>query len=651
MLADDLVSGPEALEARVRYGDGAWSAWGALGEQPDVEPGAPVEAEVRDEAGNLGRASAGLVRGLPREAEGACACRAVGGSGSSGGLGWLLLLVGAVALRLRRRGLVGGLGRLGAALLLLGPLLLTVGCECSTPIDGPDLGPVAPTCDPACEPADPPLTSIGETCCEAEDRCVAYDLETLCDPGFTCVGDALVVDGACGVTCASCEPLPPLEAGLLATHLDAVRAEDGAIYLSGYSIGVPDAEVAYGDLVFGRVSPEEQEVTWEVVDGVPDGPVVGDPNGWRGGVRSAGPDVGRWTSIAEREGTFFLAYRDHDGAALRMAVGVPGAFAVHEVDARGDSGRYASLVLRGGIPALAYLRIERGLEGGQVLGTVQVATALVPTPAGPEDWERTEVASAVMPCRAELCSSGERCLARGPCVVPTDDCDPACAGATVCSAGVCEPRLDPGLIEDLPPAFGLFTSLAVAPDGGLGVVWYDRTAGDLYGARLGEDGWGTPFLIDGASRGGGDRGLAADLAIDGAGTWHIAYVDGTAEALRYARVEPDGTTISELVDDGRTADGVSAFTDGRHLVGDDAAIAVLTDGTVRIVYQDATTQDLAAATRSDVNTWNISRIDTDQATGFHLAQVTGDGSSEVVTFWRGLDAGSSIGGVRVIPLD
>src|SRR5690606_33090997 len=98
----------------------------------------------------------------------------------------------------------------------------------------------------------------------------------------------------------------------------------------------------------------------------------------------------------------------------------------------------------------------------------------------------------------------------------------------------------------------------------------------------------TTQVIDGGGSEPSDVGIGTTLAIDGNGSWHLAYVDGYDESLKYARLGPDGSVASiEVVDDGVTVDG-APFADGRHIVGDDASILVGGNGDVRIAYQDAT---------------------------------------------------------------
>jgi len=495
--------------------------------------------------------------------------------------------------------------------------------------------------------ANPPTVTAGSICCESTDVCAMYDTDALCEPGFFCDPMNVVLDESCTPSCTECEPKPALGPGGLATYLDVVVDDAQAVHLSGYNAGVGPSGADYGDLVFGTWS--ETGVTWEIVDGAPSTPITNDPSGWRGGVSAAGPNVGQWTSIVEAEGSFLISYYDVDDGDLEVAAGGPGAWVTHTVDEAGDAGRYSSMVLDGGVPTIAYLRMTESAETpGVVQGAVLVATANVANPASAADWTITEVASAVMPCRASLCETGT-CIEAGQCVTPTSDCDAECAGGEVCFMGSCSATVPANFVEDMPPAYGLYTSLATTPSG-LALVFYDRTAGNVYGVAYDGASWGAPFLIDGYAVGDpniGDCGQGADLFVDDAGTWHVVYIDGAEETLRYAVVDPSGTvTSTEVVDDGSTSDGETRFDDGRHIIGDDASVIVDAGGAVRVVYQDATAGTAVAAVRG-TDGWAIARIDTEGHTGYWLEQELAGSSIYIATHWRERGGRALDSGVRV----
>jgi hypothetical protein len=651
--AQDLITPEESLRYRFRVQGGEWSAWDTsptfdLGTW--VLDGGLVEVEVVDEAGNVGSASMPLIRGVPDpNRSGGCDCRIAAKRSGTETLTALctLLLLGTLLVRRRRperRGLRGAaaLGAAAAALVLLD------GCNCG--------GPQALPCNDECVAAMPPATA-GSICCERTNECVAYDLDALCMPGFTCPPAHVTLDAMCGVSCSMCERKPPLDPGLLATDLDLVVTADGEIYLSGYSPGVPPSMPRYGDLVFGEVDPASGAVRWEIVDGAPTSPIVADPSGWRGGVSAAGPDVGRWTAMADSGTALYIAYYDATNGALKVAIGAPGAWRTHTVDDAGDAGRYASIaLLEGGIPAIAYLRIEPATDGsGQVVSSVRVATARSAMPSSATDWTIVEVASRPMACRPQFCEGrGERCLASGRCVTPGSGCSPACGANEVCVAGSCQAALPDNYVEDLPPAYGLYTQLARTADG-LALVWYDRGGGNLYGAAMSAGAWGPPFLIDGYARMAdpavervGDSGLGVSLAVDGAGVWHVAYVDGAEEVLRYAQIRGGMVVLRETIDDGST-DGMSRHADGRHIVGDDSSIVVTPSGEVRVAYQDATAHHLMLATRpAGGGNWTVRVLDDANHTGFWVEQQLVGDTSYVATWWRQTMRTGSPNGVRVL---
>ncbi len=641
--ASDLISPESALRYRFRFPDGDWSEWQSSARIETDElllDGGELGIEVIDEAGNVGRAAFPLVRGVPNpDANGGCACSAGPGAGtaSPSRFGILLGLVLAFAV-IRRRGS-------GAFLSIALMVFWTAGCECG--------GRMSVPCNDLCFPAVPPSTTDGEMCCESTNMCVAYDVDALCMSGFTCPIANLVLDSACEISCDECVRKPPLDPGMLATDLDLVITRDGDTYVSGYSPGVPP-NTRYGDLVVGDVSATG-EITWEIVDGSPTGPVTNDPQSWRAGVSAPGDDVGRWTSMADSGETLYIAYYDVTHRALRLAMGGPGAWTVQTVDDTADSGRYPSLVLLDdGTPMIAYLRIGAGSDGsGRLESSVQVALARSATPATAADWTIQEVASSDMACRPEFCDDAAQvCLKSGSCVVPTTDCAAPCDSDEACVLGACVGRLETGHVDDLLPAYGLYINLARTTTG-LALIYYDRGRGNLWGAELPSlDGvWGTPLLIDGYALNQpehGDSGLGASLFIDPSGRWHVAYVDGTEEALRYVSISSGVVGTPETVDRGET-DGTAPHSDTRHMVGDDASIVVTDGGEIRIVYQDATSQRLMLARRpSSGGSWAISVLDREDATGFWAIQKLVGTTSHIATFWRRESRTGSTNGVRVL---
>src|SRR5262249_53720419 len=148
--------------------------------------------------------------------------------------------------------------------------------------------------------------------------------------------------------------------------------------------------------------------------------------------------------------------------------------------------------------------------------------------------------------------------------------------------------------------------------GGFGLAFYDRTNGNMIVATNASGAW-TQTIVDGqmGDTDTGDMGIGATLFIDDSGDWHVAYVDGWAETLRYATIKGGTKVVTpELVDDGL---GVPPdhFDDGQHLVGDDANIFVTSSGEVHITYQDATAGTLhhaVGAPSGDAHMWKVSLV-------------------------------------------
>ena len=602
LTANDLVS-PNSLEYRIRNANAAWSPWARLADAVVVDSPADsgLEAEVRDESGNVGAAREALIRGVPNPAGGGCGCAVPGQSSHHGGplaAGGLLLLLGVVLGRRRRRSVRPGsrVKRMLARLPLLA-LALTLplgGCDCgggNNPVldGGPD-----------------------GTMPDAGD----------CDGG-------------------TCMPPPAaLDPGQLATYLDMMAQSDGTLVLSGYSAGRPP-RTAYGDLVVGTWNAASSAVDWQIVDGVPaDAAVTGAPDGWRGGVGLPGDDVGQWSSIGESGGALQVSYYDKTNSALKFAsgsAGPDGTWSVHVVDDEGNAGRFTSLAhTPDGRPTIAYLSIvEPATLPGRPISRARVALANSASPAATTDWTLTDVTTQEIDCRPQYCPDGSACADTGECVTPTTDCAAACASGEECVAGACAAVLPDPYVEDLPRATGLYNSLVTTSDG-LALVFYDRTLGDLYGAVWDGTAWGAPFLIDGYTRADpdtGDSGLSADLFIDATGTWHVVYVDGAEEVLRYAKVEAGVVTAREAVDDGST-DGTALHTDGRHIVGDGASIVVTAGGEVRVAYQDATSQNAMFARRDASGSWTVSVLDGEDSTGYWTRQALVGTSSYVAEWWR-----------------
>ena len=528
------------------------------------------------------------------------------------------------------------------ASMLLGALLLAssaaMGCSCSEP-PGMTHGD-APTvaCGGTCVAATGPAAPMGQVCCEMTQMCVDYDVNALGMPGFTCPVDMVMLDATCHVSCGHCIERPPLNPGFLAQDLDFVITATGEQFVSGYSPGNPPS-TNYGDMVVATVpSGDVGMITWSIADGAPATPVTASPSGWRHGVAAPGDDVGRWTSMVSGTTDLYVSYYDVTHGALRLAIGHPGSWHIHSVDDMGDAGRYSSIVLNAtGAPVVSYLGFETNAMG-EVHSHVRVAVAHSASPAAAADWTITRIADAQSPCRPSLCATGQRCLMTGTCTMPSGTCATPCAAAEVCVASACAPALATDYVDDLLPAHGLYTQLAVTSTG-FALLYYDRVEGNLYGVAATGTTWGTPFLIDGYGRNDpntGDSGIGASLFIDRNDLWHVTYVDGAEEVLHYARIQPGATpTITrEAVDNGSTIDGTMMQPDGRHIVGDDSSVVVLSSGEVRVAYQDSTSERTMIARRSVAGVWTHAVLDMAKHNGFWVEQqLNAAGDQSFVASW------------------
>jgi hypothetical protein len=396
-------------------------------------------------------------------------------------------------------------------------------------------------------------------------------------------------------------------------YTSVAQATDGTIWVAGYHEGDPTegASGVFGDLVVGKLDPTSGLVGWVVVDGVPNTPPIYDPNGFRGGNGDPGDDVGLYTSmVLDAAGHPIVAYFDRTNGALRVATYDGTLWASHEVEhqSAGWAGKFTAMTLVGGSPIIAYQSLEVG-TGGYGLAKVRVAKASSSTPAASTDWTIEDVATDPQtPCVPAICSAKQTCViaAASTNIAPT--CAATVTGCASSCSGVCvnDTTGKPACATAYVPAGSIVnaigTSIALGADasGTLAVLFYDRVHGNLRGGTETSGKWTitpTTAPIDGwtgvaaTDVGNGDRGLSITMAIDATGNWHLAYVDAITESLLYKYV-PGGDLTKALpavvVDDASTSDGTTAFTDGLHIIGDNANLSVDASGDVTIVYMDAT---------------------------------------------------------------
>jgi len=429
------------------------------------------------------------------------------------------------------------------------------------------------------------------------------------------------------------------------------------LWVSGYLEANIEDAWSYGDLVVGRYDGER--VDWVAVDGVPSEPAVDpeiyDPTGFRGGQTEAGDDVGLWTSLAfDDAGNPAVAYWDATNAALRYAHNSGGAWTTTEVQRTegGDVGRYAKLLFVGGNPVISYHFTEPG-SGGLFNSGVRVASGSG-AGAGSVTWSFDDVmVDGATPCRSYLCPTATKCLISGQCADLSKDCAEECDSGTSCvvEGGSASCQEVNAAIEAYPTALGLYVSAAQRSAGGFGLAFYDRINGNLIAATKTGDAWST-VIADGETGGedNGDKGIASSLAIDADGHYHIAYVDGLTESLNYIQVT-DGTTpgTPEIIDDGLGIGG-QAFSDGQHIVGDDAHLVIDQSGQIRVSYQDATAGKLRYAVGSPAGAsheWSVTSVEQEGFAGFFSRQVELDGAAKIVNWWR-VPSPFTVGDVAVV---
>lgn len=508
------------------------------------------------------------------------------------------------------------------------PACVAGGCMCGTPCQGG-----CPSSQGCCVPDD--------TCYDLPELCMGL----MCPPGqFVSVTSSGAWDtGRCellGESCR-CERLPPLPLGDIGLH--SALAHDGrSPIVSAYNLD-------YGDLMFGTVDADGVTIQWEFVDGVPTstGSITGDLMGPRGGNSAPGSDVGLYTDLAAAaNGDVHLVYVDRDAGDLLHAFRGSGAWRRHTIATAGEAGLYASLALDAqDRPRVAYLGVREDDGSTNARKTIlHVAISSTRTPSASGDWvirdlETTDLAQ--FGC-AEQCRIGEVCRAsNNSCVVPdpASRCSPVCSGADRCIAGRCEATMPLPPFRDLPLARGLWPALAVLPDGGLLVAYYDRLDFTLKLARIAGPNPASGAIDLRVLEGGGqeDVGLYPSLFVTPGGEIHLVFVDATRRSLEYRLLDGNlSVVLSETIESGLD---LGSDPEG-HLLGADPAVVVDANSIVRVAYQDATAGDLRYARRMGDGTWNAftllgEEMPYEGTFGFYNDQIVGpDRRSPLVSTYR-----------------
>jgi len=615
--AYDFVSDTSALKMRWHATDAAggatpWTTWGSLADIPaNAFNGASVTVEVEDEDGNIGSQSSALIRGKPDPTLGttsSCSACTIGKSPSQTSWAYgLPVLAGLLGLFLRRRREVRATRPFDKRLLGIGAIAVTAaafpGCNCGSTPNNPN--------------------GCGSDC------------KQTCD-------DALVE-------------------GLIGAYTSVAVDKSGTIWVAGYNDS-DGSSTLYGDLVVGKWDPAKLAVQWEDVDGVPALPAgscpEADPTGWRGGIEDPGDDVGLWTSMVldPNSQNPMIAYYDATNTQLKFASYDGSKWNIHVVSQKtgADQGRYVKMILVNGNPVVAFLGMEAG-NNGYTRSRVIVGTANKSVPQETSDWTFQDAAVDEQdPCQPQFCTASQACLATsgttiGACTTTVTGCNPACSSTQACvsqnSAATCVNAVtSSNFIPSYPTALGDYVSLANGPNG-LGLAVYDRFHGNLYGVSNAGGKW-TATILDGQTGTGsnatdtGDDGIAANLVITPNGDWNIAYVNGIQERLQLI-VWPGGAgtpLTPEIIDDGYN-NGLP-YSDGQHIVGDDAQMQIDSGGNITVAYQDSTAGVLRVAsgvpTTGGVHKWTAQSVaQTGKFAGFFPKFVAG--TAQIANWFRTSD--------------
>jgi hypothetical protein len=595
--ASDLVTPAARLQYSWRVPGGEFTAWSSVAEAPGGTKG--LEVRVRDEAGLVTVATIAAAAEPTGHADGQVGC-AAGGAGSA----LVGLLCAALLWRRRRRALT-----VLSALLLVGSLAATPGCNCGS---------------------SPP----------AQDD-------------------------------AGVEPDPVYSPGAVGRHASLAAGSDGKVWVAAYeekygdlvigAIGAaPDHEIRW-EIVDGlpadaRTKGDPNGWRYGIKE---NGPNVGFYNSLL-----VGPD-GK-LRIAYREAT--AAYRD-DPAAFQLKYAVKTGDACeksfdcwknHVVDASGLAGYYANLTWSAeGVPTIAYLAPGQvNATTGRVTAELRFAVATGAEPAQTSDWtvtvvDKIQVSCAGMCAEAQACVEaklvcatvdatpcptactadqacvGGACVAKattacpGTCAAPqvcvteanvcvTDDgsCSAApCSDTQVCVAGACKDKVAAPQVADIPNGLGLWVKTVRDSFGRPVLVYYDRANGDLKRAMVVGAGTWSVKAIDTEN----DVGQFPSALIDAADNLHVAYNDVTRGRLVYLKttLSDSATPTREVVDDGKNN------TDGPHKVGAETQLALDTAAQLHVLYQDQRVSALFHATKtSGATTWSIAPLRSDPKAGY-----------------------------------
>lgn len=389
--------------------------------------------------------------------------------------------------------------------------------------------------------------------------------------------------------------------------------------VSGTRVVASAYESSFGDLVIVERA-SDGTLKYTPIDGVPDEMPTLRASGYRGGIQGVGDDVGYYTSLVlDSSKKVRVAYQDVTNKSLKYAAEPASGtkYASHTVEmgggAKGELGRYAGMTLDAmGNPVIAYM--ATGVPDGMngFKNQLRVAHAKVAKPAAATDWTITLVEEAKIPCQ-NLCATGMACVEMtDQCAPEVTTCTASCGSGTACVGGACVAVRKASAIFDIAEGPGLWPQPVVS-GGKVAVVYYHRFAdhGELKLALENGAMW-TVSKIDGDVM--RDRGMWPSVAVATDGTLHVAYQDAQKDDLYYVTVKPGSPAgTPELVDDGER------MGDRPHAVG--ASAAIFLDGAQpKILYQDQHTVDLRSAKRGTDGMWTKTDLEKgDSGFGFYTS--------------------------------
>jgi hypothetical protein len=660
LAAYDTVDQTEDLMFRYRVVDGIedsrWTGWTPQATIDLDEIDAPehfrLVAQVKDRAGHVSDDDQNVVWQPQSFDDGAAGfddstnepkagCQAAGNGSPVAAAGGLLALFGIAMLLFRRRGnRRRGKRRLQKASVVLTALLAIGLSGCEDEGSGTNTGSL---CDPACadnqecvegvceliegacetgqdctcpdgevgvcgddgmcacETACAEGCSEEQFCCHASNSCQDVPdpcADQVCDPGYepSATSPGTPDSASCEVNGAACEcvKLPPLP---LAVHGPyAAVAENASVRAASVY------NRTYTDLMVATVDTSG-EPTWHFVDGVPDsGDIEGALDGPRDGIADSGSNVGTHTAIGvDASGNLHVLYRDEDNDSLKYARGTQGAdgytFETKTLDEQGDTGYWSSLVIVDGTIHGAYsaAEIEHPDDGWQT----QLRHINFPADAALDQLAPQAsivyAAATANPCGG-ACSANQYCFTDSDptCAEAADDCTDTCADGLQCNAGSCMPIYVRGR-DAYPKMVGVFAQLSPTADG-LALTFYDHLQQQVGWATRASDAWSEAEFL------GTTSGPYVSGAIDADGNVHLAYMDTSTKELVYEVV---GEGIRETI-----SGGVRDTTEGYLLsnIGEDVDLKIKQDGTVHVIYQDATWHKLNVATRDGAGSWTIDTL-------------------------------------------